>query len=77
MPRRTAARAISRSSPNARFIVCHDTQECFVPSPSDYRWDFSGFEHVWTYTQFPTYTTVVSNSEPIPLEHLDGRAGLP
>jgi hypothetical protein len=60
----------------ARFIVCHDTQECFGPSPSDYRWDFSVFRHVWTYTQFSTYTTVVSNKVAIPLEHLAGKTGL-
>ena len=56
----------------ARFIVCHDTQECFRPSPSNYRWDFSAFRHVWTYTQFDTYTTVLSNVEPIPLGRLAG-----
>ncbi|MGH2933081.1 MAG: hypothetical protein ACRDL2_01000 [Gaiellaceae bacterium] len=61
----------------ARFIVCHDTEECFKPAGSDYRWDFSSFEHVWTFTRFDNYTTVVSNAEPIPLEHLPGIAGRP
>ena len=60
-----------------RFIVCHDTQECFRPAASDFRWDFSEFRHVWTYTRFDTYTTVVSNSERIPLETLEGIAGKP
>jgi hypothetical protein len=60
-----------------RYVVCHDTQECFGPSPSDYRWDFSSFKHVWTYTQYPTYTTVVSNFEPVPLDHLQGTHGAP
>jgi hypothetical protein len=62
---------------NSRFIVCHDTEECFKPSGSDYRWDFSSFEHVWTYTRFENYTTVVSRTEPIPLEWLGGIAGQP
>lgn len=61
----------------ARFVVCHDTQEVFRPSPSDYRWDFSAFRHVWTYTQFDTYTTVVSNFEEIPLDRLGGVFGDP
>jgi hypothetical protein len=61
----------------ARFIVCHDTEECFKPAGSDYRWDFSSFRHVWTYTRFDNYTTVVSNAEPIPLEHLPGIVGQP
>jgi hypothetical protein len=65
---------LQKLADRSRFIVCHDTQESFVQSPSDYRWDFSGFEYVWTYTQFDTYTTVVSNREPIPLEHLEGVA---
>lgn len=66
-----------RLADKARFIVCHDTEECFKPAGSDYRWDFSSFEHVWTYTRFENYTTVVSNVEPIPLEHLPGIAGQP
>jgi hypothetical protein len=61
----------------ARFIVCHDTEECYKPAGSDYRWDFSSFEHVWTYTRFDNYTTVVSNAEPIPLDDLTGVAGQP
>lgn len=61
----------------ARFIVCHDTEECFKPAGSDYRWDFSSFRHVWTYTRFDNYTTVVSNVEPIPLQRLAGFAGQP
>jgi hypothetical protein len=59
------------------FIVCHDTQECFRTAASDFRWDFSSFRYVWTYTRFDTYTTVVSNSERIPLEALGGVAGQP
>ncbi len=61
----------------ARFVVCHDTEECFKPAGSDYRWDFSSFAYVWTYTRFDNYTTVVSNVEPIPLEHLPGISGQP
>jgi hypothetical protein len=61
----------------ARFVVCHDTEECFKPAGSDYRWDFSSFEYVWTYTRFDNYTTVVSNVAPVPLGHLPGIAGQP
>ena len=61
----------------ARFIVCHDTQECFRPSASNFKWDFSSFRYVWTYTRFDTYTTVVSNIEPIPVDSLEGVAGQP
>jgi hypothetical protein len=61
----------------ARFIVCHDTEECFKPAGSDYRWDFSSFRYVWTYSRFDNYTTVVSNVEPIPLQHLAGIDGQP
>jgi hypothetical protein len=61
----------------SRFIVCHDTQECFGPAAANYGWDFSLFRHVWTYTRFGAYTTVVSNFEPIPLTHLPGIAGQP
>jgi hypothetical protein len=50
----------------ARFIVCHDTEECFVPALSDYRWDFTSFPHSWTFTGSATYTTVVSMTEQIP-----------
>lgn len=60
-----------------RFVVCHDTEECFKPSAADYRWDFTGFRFVWTFTRFPTYTTVVSDMEPIPLAHLGGVTGVP
>lgn len=63
---------LEKLAARSRFVVCHDTQEVFRPSPSDYRWDFSGFRFVWTYTQFATYTTVVSNVEGIPLQHLPG-----
>jgi len=61
----------------ARFIVCHDTEECFKPAGSDYRWDFSSFRYVWTYTRFDNYTTVASNVEPIPLELVPGIDGQP
>jgi len=60
-----------------RFVVCHDTQECFRPAASRFGWDFSSFGHVFTYTRFATYTTVVSNHEPIPLGHLPGVLGPP
>ena len=62
---------------SSRFVVCHDTQECFGPAASNFQWDFSSFEHVWTHTRFGTYTTVVSRHEPIPLEHLPGIVGQP
>lgn len=61
----------------SRFIVCHDTEELYKPSAAEYRWDFSSFRHVWTFTEFPTYTTVVSNVEPIPLADLVGVEGPP
>lgn len=61
----------------ARFVVCHDTEECFKPAGSSYGWDFSSFRYVWTYTRFDNYTTVVSNVEPIPLQHLTGIEGRP
>jgi hypothetical protein len=50
----------------ARFLVCHDTEECFKPAGSSYGWDFSAFRFVWTCTRFDNYTTVASDSEPIP-----------
>lgn len=61
----------------ARFVICHDTQECFAPAASDFRWDFSSFPHVWTYTRFSTYTTVVSRTEPIPLDLAPAIGGQP
>lgn len=64
-------------SHRARFIVCHDTEECFKPAGSDYRWDFSSFRYVWTYARFDSYTTVVSNVEPITLDLHPGIAGQP
>jgi protein-L-isoaspartate O-methyltransferase len=64
-------------APHARFVICHDTEETRKPAASDYRWDFSSFRHVWTYTRFSNYTTVVSNVEPIPLGHLPGIDGAP
>lgn len=68
---------LEKLSAHTRFVVCHDTQEVFRPSPSDYRWDFSAFRFVWTYTQFGTYTTVVSNIGDIPLDHLPGTRTVP
>ena len=62
---------------STRFIVCHDTQECFGPAASNFGWDFSSFRYVWTYTRFETYTTVVSNHDPIPLRSLPGIDGPP
>lgn len=76
-PAHTRQSNLVKLAASTRFVVCHDTQEVFHPSPSDYRWDFSTFRHVWTYTQFDTYTTVVSNFEKIPLEHLEGVFGAP
>lgn len=60
-----------------RFVVCHDTQECFGPAASNFGWDFSSFKHVWTYTRFETYTTVVSNHAAIPSIDLPGVDGSP
>jgi len=70
---------LEKLADGCRFIVCHDTEEVFKPSASDYRWDFSGFEHVWTCTLSPTYTTVVSTREPLPAElrKMPGIIGLP
>jgi hypothetical protein len=76
-PGRTRQGNLLKLRDRARFIVCHDTQECFKPSASAYGWDFSAFDHVWTYDRFPTFTTVVSATEPIPLDDLGGRAGIP
>jgi hypothetical protein len=61
----------------AGFIVCHDTEECFVAAGSSYGWDFSTFTHVWTYDRFNSYTTVVSNAYTIPLQDLGGIDGQP
>jgi hypothetical protein len=77
-PNSTRQSNLMKLADNVRFIVCHDTEECFKPvSNHRYRWDFSSFRHVWTYTHFKTYTTVVSNVEPIALEHLPGIFGQP
>ncbi len=61
----------------ARYIVCHDTEECFVPAGSSYGWDFSSFRYAWTYDRFASYTTVVSNFEPVALGRLGGIEGHP
>jgi hypothetical protein len=76
-PHSTRQSNLEKLASNARFIVCHDTEECFKPAGSSYGWDFSGFRHVWTYTRFANYTTVASNVERIPLDHLGGVAGVP
>lgn len=78
-PGRSRQSNLEKLATRSRFVVCHDTEEVFVPSPSDYRWDFSSFEHVWTCTLSPTYTTVVSRHEPLPAElrELPGIFGLP
>lgn len=76
-PAHTRQSNLEKLSAHSRFVVCHDTQEVFRPSPSDYRWDFSAFRFVWTYTQFGTYTTVVSDIEDIPLDHLPGTRAVP
>lgn len=76
-PHTTRQGNVLRLADRARFIVCHDTEECYKPAGSSYRWDFSGFRHVWTYTRFDNFTTVVSNVEPIPLDHLGGLGGQP
>lgn len=76
-PARSRQSNLEKLAGHTRFVVCHDTQECFRPSPSDYRWDFTAFRHVWTYTQYDTYTTVVSNLETIPLVRLSGVSGVP
>jgi hypothetical protein len=68
---------LSKLAAGTRFIVCHDTQECFAPAASNFGWDFSSFRYVWTYTRFATFTTVVSNHEPIPLGSLPGIEGQP
>ncbi len=75
-PAHSRQRNLEKLSAHSRFVVCHDTQEVFRPSPSDYRWDFMSFRSVWTYTQFGTYTTVISNFEDIPLDHLPGTRAL-
>ena len=65
---------------SARFVVCHDTEECFKPAGSSYGWDFSAFRFVWTCTRFDNYTTVASNSEPIPealTKAIEGVGGQP
>jgi hypothetical protein len=77
LPGRSRQSNLLKLAHQARFIVCHDTEGCFKPSAADYRWDFSGFEYGWTFTRYPTYTTVVSTVEPIPLGHLGGVDGTP
>lgn len=68
---------LSKLAARTRYIVCHDTQECFRPSASRFGWNFSSFRYVWTCTRFATYTTVVSNHEPIPALPLPGIDGHP
>jgi len=80
LTREPGARVLERSrqgnllklASRARFIVCHDTEECFKLSAADHRWDFSSFAHVWTRKRFPNYTTVASTVEAIPLDALGG-----
>lgn len=74
-PNSTRQSNLAMLADRARFIICHDTEECFKPTPALYGWDFTPFRYVWTYTHFKNYTTVVSNFEPIPLDHLPGVAG--
>ena len=74
-PGRSRQSNLEKLAERSRFVVCHDTEEMFKPSASDYRWDFSGFEHVWTCTLASTYTTVVSRREPLPPE-LRGLPGI-
>lgn len=69
-PGRSRQSNLMKLAGRARFIVCHDTEECFKPSLSDYRWDFSSFRYSWTYTAAETYTTVVSNVAPPALARL-------
>lgn len=76
-PNPTRRSNLLKLADRARFIVCHDTEELFRPVPPLYGWDFSSFRHVWTYRHFKNCTTVVSNVEPIPLDHLAGIDGLP
>ena len=76
-PGTTRQRNLEQLAASTRFIVCHDTQECFGPAASNFGWDFSTFPHVWTYTRFTTYTTVVSRTHAIPLDCLPGVCGQP
>lgn len=76
-PATTRQSNLSKLAASTRFIICHDTQECFGPAASNFGWDFSSFRYVWTYTRFNTYTTVVSNQVAIPLANLVGFAGQP
>lgn len=76
-PASTRQSNLSKLAATARFVVCHDTQECFGPSASRYGWDFTGFRHVWTYTRFETYTTVASDFDEIPIDSLPGIPGQP
>jgi hypothetical protein len=46
-----------------KFIICHDTEELYKPSASDYKWDFSSFKYHYVFTKYNTYTSVVSNYE--------------
>ena len=45
----------------AKFIICHDTEEVYKSSASDYKWDFSSFKYSYVFDKYNTYTTVVSN----------------
>ena len=47
-----------------RFIVCHDTEEVYTKSESDYKWDFSSFKYHFVFNNYKVFTTVVSNVEP-------------
>jgi hypothetical protein len=49
----------------SKFIICHDTEELYKEAASDYRWDFSNFKYHYVYTEYNTYTTIVSNFENI------------
>jgi len=48
----------------AKFIVCHDTEELYKPSASNYGWDFSTFKYQYVFDKYNTFTSVVSNFEP-------------
>ena len=50
---------------NSKYIICHDTEEVYKEAASDYKWDFSQFKHHFVFTEYNTYTTVVSNFSPI------------
>jgi hypothetical protein len=46
-----------------RFIVCHDTEEVYKPSASNYGWNFSTFKYNFVFDKYNTYTNVLSNFE--------------